>query len=170
MRMKAIVAVDKNWGIGSKGKLLVQIPEDQRFFRETTTGHIVVMGRKTLESFPHGAPLKDRLNIVMTRRSAALPEGCISVHGVDELREVLSRHEGEEVYCIGGAQIYKELLPLCDECLVTKIDESYEADAYFPDLDSDPEWEAVEDEASAEEHTYFDLVFHFLTYKRVKDE
>ncbi len=166
--MKAIVAVDRNWGIGLKGKLLVQIPADQKFFRNTTKGHIVVMGRKTLESFPGGDPLKDRINIVMTHGGYRLPEGVIEAHGIDELEEILSRYEGEEVYCIGGAKVYKELLPLCDECIVTKIDESFEADAFFPDLDNDPEWELVRDGSEGEEQTYFDLIYHFLRYKRKK--
>ena len=164
--MKAIVAVDRNWGIGLKGKLLAQIPADQRFFRETTTGHVVVMGRKTLESFPNGAPLKDRLNIVLTSGSRALPEGVVRAHDIDELKEILSRHEGEEIYCIGGAKVYKELLPMCDECLVTRIDESFEADAYFPNLDEDEEWELVRDGSEEDEQTYFDLVYFFTRYVR----
>ncbi|MCR5774072.1 MAG: dihydrofolate reductase [Lachnospiraceae bacterium] len=164
--MKAIVAVDKNWGIGLKGKLLVQIPADQKYFRETTMGHVVVMGRKTLESFPGKAPLKGRVNIVLTGGGTSLPDGIEIAHDTDELMAILKRYEGEEIYCIGGARVYEELLPYCDECLVTKIDESYEADAFFPDLDKDPEWEIVEDESSREEHTYFDLIYHFMIYRR----
>ena len=164
--MKAIAAVDKNWGIGLKGKLLVQIPADQRFFRETTTGQVVVMGRKTLESFPNGAPLKNRVNVVMTRGSRSLPDEVERVRSIDELKTVLSRYEDREIYCIGGAEIYRQLLPLCDECYITKIDESYEADAFFPDLDEDPEWELVHDGSENEEQTYFDLVYHFLRYRR----
>lgn len=164
--MKAIVAVDRNWAIGLKGKLLVQIPADQKFFRETTMGHVVVMGRKTLESFPHGAPLKDRVNIVLTGGDRPLPEGTVAVHGIDELKGVLKEYEDDDIYCIGGAKVYAELLPLCDECLVTKIDESYEADAYFPNLDSDPEWELVRDGSEEDEQTYFDVVYYFLKYKR----
>lgn len=164
--MKAIAAVDRNWGIGLKGRLLVQIPADQKFFRETTTGHVVVMGRKTLESFPHGAPLRDRVNIVLTRGGITLPDGIEIAHSIDELKELLKGYEGEEIYCIGGAKVYEELLFMCDECLITKIDESYEADAYFPDLDKDPDWELVSDDRGQEEQTYFDLVYHFLRYRR----
>ena len=164
--MKAIAAVDKNWGIGLKGKLLVQIPADQRFFRETTTGQVVVMGRKTLESFPNGAPLKNRVNVVMTRGSRSLPDEVERARSIDELKTVLSRYEDKEIYCIGGAEIYRQLLPLCDECYITKIDESYEADAFFPDLDEDPDWELVHDGSENEEQTYFDLVYHFLRYRR----
>ncbi len=166
--MKAIVAADKNWGIGLKGKLLVQIPADQKFFRETTTGNVVVMGRKTLESLPHGAPLKDRVNIILTHGNTLMPEGAETAHSLEELSEILKRYEGREIYCIGGAKVYEELLPLCEECLVTKIDESYEADAFFPDLDKDPEWELVRDGSEQEERTYFDVVYHFLKYRRKK--
>ena len=168
VNMKAIAAVDKNWGIGLKGKLLVQIPADQRFFRETTTGQVVVMGRKTLESFPGGEPLKNRVNVVMTRGGAGLPDEVEKAHSIDELKTVLGRYEDKEIYCIGGAEIYRQLLPLCDECYITKIDESYEADAFFPDLDADPEWELVHDGSENEEQTYFDLIYHFLRYKRKK--
>lgn len=164
--MKAIVAVDKNWGIGLKGRLLVQIPADQKFFRQTTTGQVVVMGRRTLESFPQGQPLKDRVNIVLTKGGYSLPDGVEIVHDIDELKETLKRYEDKEIYCIGGAMVYEELLPLCDECLVTKIDESYEADAYFPDLDASPEWELVRDGSEDEEQTYFDLIYYFQKYRR----
>ncbi|MBQ9443925.1 MAG: dihydrofolate reductase [Lachnospiraceae bacterium] len=164
--MKAIVAVDKNWGIGLKGKLLVQIPADQKFFRQTTTGQVVVMGRRTLESFPQGQPLKDRVNIVLTKGGYSLPDGVEIVHDIDELKETLKRYEDKEIYCIGGAMVYEELLPLCDECLVTKIDESYEADAYFSDLDASPEWELVRDGSEDEEQTYFDLIYYFQKYRR----
>lgn len=166
VNMKAIAAVDKNWGIGLKGKLLVQIPADQRFFRETTTGQVVVMGRKTLESFPGKEPLKNRVNVVMTRSGVSLPDEVERAGSIDELKTVLSRYEDREIYCIGGAEIYRQLLPMCDECYITKIDESYEADAFFPDLDVDPEWELVRDGSETEEQTYFDLIYHFLKYRR----
>lgn len=164
--MKAIAAVDKNWGIGLKGKLLVQIPADQRFFRETTTGQVVVMGRKTLESFPGGSPLKNRVNIVLTRGGSSLPDGVEVAHSIEELKDILERHEDKEIYCIGGEEVYRQLLPLCDECYITKIDKSYEADAFFPNLDKDPEWELVHDGGEDEEETYFDLIYHFLKYRR----
>ena len=168
--MKAIVAVDRNWGIGLKGRLLVQIPADQKFFRETTTGQVVVMGRKTLESFPNGAPLKDRVNVVLTRGGTRMPDGVETVHGIDELKELLTRYKDREIYCIGGAEVYRQLLPMCDECLVTRIDESYEADAFFPDLDKDPEWELIRDGSEEEEQTYFDVIYHFLRYRKERKD
>ncbi len=175
--MKAIVAVDRNWGIGLKGKLLIQIPADQKFFREVTTGQVVVMGRKTLESLPGGAPLKNRINVVMTRGGVSLPDEVEAVHSIDELKTVLAGYEEgggaddpkdkpREIYCIGGAEVYRQLLPMCDECYVTKVDESYEADAFFPDLDEDPEWELVCDGSEKDEQTYFDVIYYFLKYRR----
>lgn len=169
--MKAIAAVDRNWGIGLKGKLLVQIPADQKYFRETTMGQVVVMGRKTLESFPNSEPLKNRVNIVLTRGSGSgIPDGVEIVHSIDELKSLLERYTDREIYCVGGAEIYRQLLPMCDECLVTKIDEGYEADAFFPNLDVDLEWELVRDGSEREEQTYFDLIYYFLKYRRVREK
>ena len=161
--MIAIVAADKNWGIGNKGKLLVSIPEDMKFFRDTTTGHTVVMGRKTLESLPGGRPLRDRRNIVLTKNPGFKCDGADIVHSAEELKNVLSAGDDDKVYVIGGGSIYRELLPLCDEAYVTRLDYSYEADTYFPDLDSDPEWELANE---GDEETYYDLVYYFNRYVR----
>ncbi len=162
--MKLIVAVDENWGIGFKNELLVRIPADQRFFRETTTGNVVVMGRKTLDSFPGGKPLKDRVNIVLTKENRESVNGEIIVHSVEETLEEVKKYD-EEIYIIGGETIYRQFLPYCDEAYVTKIEYKYEADAYFPNLDKDEEWEMVEE---SEEQTYFDILYTFTKYKRVK--
>ena len=162
-QMILIAAVDKNWAIGKDNNLLVHIPADQRFFRETTTGNVVVMGRKTLESFPNGKPLKNRENIVLSRNNGFSPEGVTVVRDLPSLLEKISNYPKDTVFCRGGASVYKELMPYCDKALITKIDEAYEADAYFPDLDSDPDWELVD---TSEEQTYFDLVYHFVTYER----
>jgi dihydrofolate reductase len=160
--MKLIVAVDSNWAIGNKGKLLVSIPEDMKFFRGTTTGHVIVMGRKTLESFPNGNPLPNRTNIVLTRDKNFAKKGVIVVHDLDELDELLKEYKDEEVYCIGGESVYRQLLDRCDEAFVTMIDFAYEADAYFPDLTKEG-WEMV---GESEEQTYFDLEYRFLRYTR----
>ncbi|MBQ1641282.1 MAG: dihydrofolate reductase [Lachnospiraceae bacterium] len=160
--MKLIVAVDSNWGIGNKGKLLVSIPEDMKFFRGTTTGHVIVMGRKTLESFPNGNPLPNRTNIVLTRDKSFAKKGVIVVHDLDELDELLKEYKDEEVYCIGGESVYRQLLDRCDEAFVTMIDFAYEADAYFPDLTKEG-WEMV---GESEEQTYFDLCYTFTTWKK----
>lgn len=163
--MKIIVAADKNWGIGVNNNLLVSIPADMKFFRETTTGNVVVMGRKTLESFPNGLPLKNRVNVVLTKDVNYQVKGAIIVHSMDELKEALKDYDSDNVYVIGGATIYEQLLDYCDTAYVTKIDYSYEADVYFPNLDEKQEWEMVEE---SEEQTYFDLEYTFTTYKKVK--
>ena len=160
--MKLIVAVDSNWAIGNKGKLLVSIPEDMKFFRGTTTGHVIVMGRKTLESFPNGNPLPNRTNIVLTRDKSFAKKGVIVVHDLDELDELLKEYKDEEVYCIGGESVYRQLLDRCDEAFVNMIDFAYEADAYFPDLTKEG-WEMV---GESEEQTYFDLCYTFTTWKK----
>ena len=138
--MNLIVAVDKNWAIGMDNKLLVSIPQDMKFFRETTKGNIVVMGRKTLESFPQGQPLQKRVNIVISSNPDYQVKGAVVVQSVEEALEECKKYEGE-VYVIGGESIYRAMLPYCDTALVTKIDHAYAADTYFPNLDEDPEWE-----------------------------
>ena len=161
--MKIIVAADKNWGIGKDNQLLVSIPADMKMFRQETTGKVVVMGRKTLESFPNGLPLKNRTNIVLTKNRHYDGKGAILVHSMEELLEEIKKYPSDEVYCIGGDSIYKQLLPYCDMAHVTKIDFAYEADAYFPNLDEDPDWEIT---AESEEQTYFDLEYAFVKYER----
>ena len=161
--MNLIAAVDKNWAIGNKNQLLVRIPADQKFFRETTTGKVVVMGRKTLESFPNGLPLKNRTNIVFTRKPDYKVKDAIVVHSREELDEELKQYHTEDIYVIGGETIYRMLLDECDTAHITKIDYSYEADAYFPNLDELPEWEGA---ADSEEQTYFDLEYYFLKYRK----
>ncbi len=163
--MNLIAAVDKNWAIGKNNQLLVRIPMDQKFFRETTTGKVVVMGRKTLESFPNGLPLKNRTNIVLTRNPKYEVKDAIVVHSMEELREELKKYNSEDIYIIGGEQIYNALVDECDVAHITKIEYEYDADAYFPNLDEKPEWKIV---ADSEEQTYFDLEFYFYKYERVK--
>ena len=166
--MKAIAAVDKNWAIGNGGSLLAGIPEDMKFFREMTTGHVVVMGRKTLESFPGKKPLKNRINIVMTRDAAYEPAGpALTVHNMDELNAALSAYDTEDVFVIGGGSIYSLLVPLCDTAYITRIDEEFEADAFFPDLDSSGKWKA---QALSEEKEHEHLRFCFMLYKRIRQE
>ena len=109
--MNIIVAADKNWAIGKNNKLLVSIPQDMKFFRETTTGKVVVMGRKTLESFPGGQPLKKRVNIVLTSDKNYHVNGADIVHSIDALLEELKKYPAEDIYVIGGESIYRQLLP-----------------------------------------------------------
>lgn len=161
--MNLIAAVDKNWAIGKNNKLLVSIPADMKFFRETTTGKVVVMGRKTLESFPGGKPLKNRVNIVLTRDRSYRADGAVVVHDLDELHEELAKYDSGDVYVIGGESVYRLLVDECDVAHITKIDYAYEADAHFPNLDEKPEWRIT---ADSEEQTYFDLEYYFYKYEK----
>lgn len=162
--MNLIVAVDKNWAIGYKNDLLVKIPADQRFFRETTTGKVVIMGRKTLESFPQKQPLKNRTNIVITKDKNYTVKDAIVVHSVEEAIDRVKDVPTDQIYVIGGASIYEQMLPYCKVAHVTKIDYSYQADTYFSNLDQDPNWKLV---ADSEEQTYYDLVYYFNRYERI---
>lgn len=161
--MNIIVAVDKNWAIGKNNKMMWSIPADMRFFREKTTGHVVVMGRKTLESFPNGLPLKQRTNIVLSRDKNYQVKGALVMHTTEELLEHLKGYAPEEIFIIGGESIYRQFLPYCDTAYVTKIDHAYDADTHFPNLDEMPEWEMTE---AGEEQTSFDLEFVFTKYER----
>ena len=163
--MNLIAAVDKNWAIGRNNKLLVSIPDDMKFFRQTTTGKVVVMGRKTLESFPNGQPLKNRVNIVLTSDKNYKVKDAIVVHDLDELHKELEQYNSEDAYVIGGESIYRQLLDECDVAHITKIDYAYDADAYFPNLDEKEEWQITED---SDEQTYFDLEYYFLKYERIR--
>ena len=163
--MKMIVAVDKNWGIGKNNDLLVSIPADMKMFRTETSGKVVVMGRKTLESFPGGLPLKNRTNIVLSGNPDYQVKGAIVVHSLQELLEEIKKYPKDQVYCIGGDSVYTQMLPYCDVAHVTKIDFVYEADSHFPDLDEDEEWEIT---AESDEQTYFDLEYQFVKYERKK--
>ena len=160
--MNLIVAVDKNWAIGKNNRLMWSIPADMKFFRETTRGNVVIMGRKTLESFPQGQPLKNRVNIVITRNPGYQVKGAVVVHSVEEAVEEARKYEGE-IYVIGGESIYREMLSLCDTAFVTKIDHAYDADTYFPNLDQDEEWRMTK---ISEEQTCFDLEYYFTVYEK----
>ncbi len=121
------------------------------------------MGRKTLESFPNGLPLKQRTNIVLTSKKDYQVKGAVMVHSVEELLEELKKYTEEEIYVIGGESVYRQLEPYCDTAYITRIDHAFQADTYFPDLDASEEWELTE---TSEEHTCFDLEYVFTCYKR----
>ena len=163
--MNLIVAVDENWAIGNKNELLVSIPADHKFFRQETTGKVVVLGRKTLETFPQGLPLKNRTNIIMSTNPSYQVKDAVVVHNVEELLKELKQYDTQDVYIVGGESIYRQMLPYCDVAHVTRIDHAYEADAFFPNLDECPEWQIT---ADSEEQTYFDITYHFLKYERKK--
>lgn len=162
--MNLIAAVDRNWAIGYRNELLVRIPEDQKWFRETTTGKAVIMGRKTLESFPNKSPLKNRLNVVITSDMNYSVPGAVVVHSIDEAVEAVRDYADDDVYVIGGESIYRQMLPLCSTAHITKVDYAYQADAHFPDLDKEEGWKITE---TSDERTYFDIIYEFVKYERV---
>lgn len=148
--MKAIVVVDRNWAIGKDGRLLVHLPGDLKYFKERTKGKVVVMGRTTLESLPGGKPLPERTNIVLSRNQDYEAE-CPACHSAEELLQDLKRYDTDDIYIIGGAEVYRQFLPYCDSVYVTKIDEEFPADQYFENLDALPEWEQVWEDEPREE-------------------
>jgi dihydrofolate reductase len=165
--MNCIVAADANWNIGMNGKLLVSIPQDMQYFKQMTMGKVVIMGRKTLESFPKMKPLNGRINIVISGNPDYTVEGATVVHSIEEAVEIASKYDPDDVFCIGGGSIYRDMLPYIDKAYVTRIDFAYDADTCFPNLDEDPEWELVR---RSEEGTYFDLVYTFDMYRRKRPE
>ena len=162
--MNLIVAVDKNWAIGCNNQLLVSIPSDMKFFRETTTGKVVVMGRKTLESFPGGQPLKKRTNILIKSDPTYKVKDAVVVSGIEEAVEELKKYKEDDIYVIGGESIYRQMLPYCKTAYVTKIDHAYAADTFFPNLDEMEDWKLT---GISDEQTYFDLEYVFARYERV---
>ena len=164
--MNLIVAVDRNWGIGNKGQLLLRIPADHKMFRQETLGKVIIYGRKTLETFPLAQPLDQRENIILSANPSYEVRGAQVVHSVPELLERIKDFPQEDLYVIGGASIYRQLLPYCDTAHVTKLDYAYEADAFFPDLDADPAWEIT---GESDEFTYFDVPYTFVRYERKKN-
>lgn len=161
--MNLIVAVDNNWAIGNQNELLIRIPNDHKHFREETTGKVVVLGRKTLETFPQGLPLKNRTNIILSRDKNYKVKDAVVVHSLEELLEELKQYREEDIYIIGGESVYRQMFPYCKVAHVTKIDHEYQADTYFPNLDKDEAWEIT---ADSDELTYFDIPYCFLKYER----
>ena len=160
--MDLIVAVDKNWAIGNKGRQHVNIPEDQKYFQKITMGNVIILGRKTLATFPNGLPLKGRTNIILTRDPNFTAKDAVIAHSEEELFEIRKDYSDKEIYCVGGGKIYEMLLPYCRYAYVTKIDYAYEADTYFPNLDKLENWKLI---ADSEEHTYFSVEFYYLKYE-----
>ena len=160
--MDIIVAVAKDWGIGKDNDLLFHIPEDMKYFRKMTQGATVVMGRKTLESFPGGEPLKNRRNVVLTRSQTYEKDGVTVVHSTEEL-EALNLEE--PVFVIGGASVYRMLLSKCDRAYITRINAEKPADTFFPNLDENPDWEL---KSESQEFSFEGVNFKFTTYEKIK--
>ena len=163
--MNCIVAVFNDWAIGYENKLLAKNPIDMKNFKEKTLGKVVVMGRKTLESFPRGLPLEGRVNIVLTTNLDYQVEGAVVVSSFAELDKELMKYSPEDVFVIGGESIYRQLLLRCEKAYVTRVENDFPADTWFPNLDKLEEWELV---FEGEEQIYQDLKFKFTEYNRQK--
>lgn len=157
--MNLIVAVDQNWAIGKDGDQLVYLKEDLKRFRTLTSGHTVILGRKTLDTFPGGRPLKNRRNLILSRNPQFQAEGAEVFASVEEL---VQQADGD-AFVIGGASVYEQLLPYCDTAYITKIHAGFPADTYFPDLDKSEDWEIVEESESLEQDG---IAYHYVTYRR----
>ena len=157
--MKAIVLVDENWGIGNGGDQIIYIPGDLKYFRKTTMGHPVILGRKTLATFPGGRPLKGRRNLILSRNPDFAPEGAEVFPDADALLAAAP----EDSFVIGGASVYELLLEHCDTAYITKIHDKFPADCHFPNLDRLPEWH-IEEEGPVQEES--GIQFHRITYKK----
>ena len=164
--ISAIVAVDEDWGIGFNGELLEKIPEDMKFFKDLTTGHTVVMGRKTWDSLPK-KPLPERTNIIISNKGNLLLENGAIRLKLDDLLSGIVYFE-DDIFVIGGGQIYKELLPFCDRVYVTKIYTSHEnVDTYFPNLDEPEEWNTWKVVHQSKTKIYNNILYQFWTYDRI---
>ena len=159
--MKAIVAVDKKWGIGKKNDLLFNLPEDMKYFREKTAGKTVCMGYNTLLSFPGSKPLKNRVNIVLAPEGV-VREDCTVVYTLEQLSKELKKYNSEDVFVIGGAMFYRTMLPYCSEVLVTKVDADGGAEVFYENLDDLPNWSCVSEGEPIESNG---LTIRFTIYK-----
>lgn len=157
--MFAIVAADENWGIGKDGSLLVRIPADLKRFQALTMGHPVILGRKTLSTFPGGKPLPGRKNLVLSRNPEFCPEGCAVFRDLDGLLSAAPK----DSFVIGGGDVYRQLLPWCETVYVTRLSRRFPADSFFPDLDRDPDWIRVN---SAAPLSHDGLEFRYDTYQK----
>ena len=163
--MKAIVAVDENWGIGFDGEMLFHIPEDLKRFKALTTGKVVVMGRATFDSLPGRKPLKNRTNIVLTKNKDLLIDSVIVCHSLEDLLSAISIYDTDDVFIIGGQHIYTQLYDSCNSILVTKIKEHKEADTFFPNLDLLDYWVV---ESQSEESDYNGIKYTYYRYQNTR--
>ena len=159
--MKAIAAVDLNWGIGYRGNLLERIPEDMKFFKKTTLGKIVIMGRETFESLPGKEPLKDRINIVLSRSGHISDKRVTICRSLNELSHELEKYPSEDAFVIGGESVYTQLLPSCTEAYITKIENIYKSDKYFINLDKEETWNIM---FKSESKDYNNIQYSFVKY------
>ena len=161
--MNLIAAADLNWGIGKDGGLLISLPGDMKYFKEKTSGKVVIMGRATLESLPGGKPLPNRTNIVLTTNKDFEREGCIIVHDMDELATACKDYAPDDIMVIGGEQIYMQLIRQCDKLYITKILEEFEADKHLMNADRMKSFELVSESDVMEEKG---VQYQFLIYQK----
>lgn len=158
--MNLIAAVDQHWAIGKDGDLLCRIPADLQHFQKLTTGHTVILGRKTLETFPGGQPLMNRRNMILSRNPAFAPDGAEVFRDMESLLAAAP----DDAFVIGGASVYEALLGRCDTAYITKLEVTWSgADAFFPNLDADPDWEVVE---AGDPQEYNGIIFRYWKYER----
>lgn len=162
--MNIIAAVDNNWAIGRDGHLLVSIPNDMKLFRQETEGKVIILGRKTLATFPGKRPLENRKNIILSEDRELQVKDALVLNSVEEVLNEVKKYRSEDVYVVGGASIYEQFLPYCDVAHITKIDFEYFADRHMPNLDRDSEWKITKE---SDEQTYFDLCYTFTKYERI---
>ena len=160
--MKLIVAVDEKWGIGKNGDLLLSIPDDMRFFRETTRRAVLVMGYNTLMSFPGGRPLPGRMNIVLNDTEGVRADGTVICGSIEQLFGFLRDMNSDDVFVIGGGSVYRQLLPYCDTAYITKMRFCGDADTFIPDLDGLSEWSVIS-ESEIKEHE--GIKYSFIEYR-----
>ena len=158
--MELIVAVYDDWGIGADGTQPIALSADRKFFRETTRGAMVIVGRRTIEDFPGQKPLPGRVNVALTRSSGEIP-GFTVCHSPQEAVELAKT--ADRAMVIGGGSIYRQMLSYCDTAYVTKVHTTVESDTYFPDLDADPDWLLSEILQSGEENG---ISYEMCLYKR----
>ena len=163
--MNLIAAVDERWGIGKDGKLLFHIPDDLKFFKNKTTGNIIVIGRKTLESFPNGKALPDRINIVLSHNSLYKADDIILCSSIKGVLEGIKKYPDREVFIAGGGSVYSEFLDYCDYAYITKVYSTKDADTYLENLDENNDWETVYKSGIKYNN---DIKFQFLQYKRLR--
>ena len=159
--MKLIAAVSENWGIGKDNCLLFNIPKDMKFFRETTMGKTVILGRKNLESFPSGKPLKNRTNVILTHDKNFSCEGAVTAGSIEELLALDC--VDDDTFVIGGESVYRQLLDYCDICYITKVHECVQADKFMINLDEREDWGLLSESEKIEDSGH---IISFCVYKR----
>lgn len=158
--MNLIVAVYEDWGIGRDGTQPVALSADRKFFRETTRGAMVIVGRRTIEDFPGKKPLPGRVNVALTRSEEDIP-GFTVCHSPEKALELAK--SAESCFVIGGGSIYKQMLPYCEAAYITKVHTNPGSDTFFPDLDADDNWYLADTLQSGEENG---IAYEMLLYKR----